>query len=643
MTSKNAEADSSGGLELAKGVEGRFGVLPNFFRLAPETPGITEKLWGFAQAAYLDNPLPSLFKERLFVHLSRFCAARYCIARHAGFLVGLGRPAGDMCTRAQSIEEIVELLQRPFPYGRELELRLSLCSTCPAPLVEMPSVDSQMEEAIFALAGHVFLQTPHAPACLDALERLLGTVRLQYLLLLLAFVRAAHYWTKVHPEIEFEDDIKQLLATHEALANCILNDQEARLDRVSQSLLDELPLLRLKADKAIALLAAIVDSSDDAIVSKSLDGIITSWNAGAERLFGYTPNEAIGQHVSLIIPVDRRHEETVILERLRRGERIDHFDTVRVRKDGTTLDISLTISPVRDSAGKIVGASKIARDFTQRKQVERALHESEARFRLLSDALDTQVQFRTQELQRRNAEILRQSERLQDLSGRLLRMQDDERRHIARELHDSAGQTLAALAMNLARLVEDAPLNPAQLAEDVKDAQDLVQHLTQELRTTSYLLHPPLLDENGLSSALRWYVQGLVERSGLDIDLNIPDNFERLIPEMELVMFRLVQECLTNVHRHSGSKTALIRVVRKADKIHLEVQDHGRGMSKERFAEVQSHATGVGIRGMRERVRQIHGELTIESNALGTRISATFPARMPSAKGQDEIPQFGIA
>ena len=222
-------------------------------------------------------------------------------------------------------------------------------------------------------------------------------------------------------------------------------------------------------------------------------------------------------------------------------------------------------------------------------------------------------------------------------------MQDEERRHIARELHDSAGQTLAALAMNLARLAEDAKRDPAQLAKDVKDAQDLVQHLTQELRTTSYLLHPPLLDENGLSSALRWYVQGLVERSGLDIDLNIPENFERLLPEMELVMFRLVQECLTNIHRHSGSKTAIIRVVREADKIHLEVQDHGRGMSKERLAEVQSHGTGVGIRGMRERVRQIHGELTIESNALGTRISATFPARMPSAKGQDEIPQFGIA
>src|SRR4029077_11649389 len=149
--------------------------------------------------------------------------------------------------------------------------------------------------------------------------------RLQYLLLFLAFVRAAPYWTKVHPEIEYEDDIKHLLATHEALANCILSDPEANLDNIVQSLLDELPALRLKADKAIGLLAAIVDSSDDAIISKTLDGVITSWNAGAERLFGYTAKEAIGQPISMIIPADRREEETTILARLRQGVRIDHF------------------------------------------------------------------------------------------------------------------------------------------------------------------------------------------------------------------------------------------------------------------------------------------------------------------------------
>jgi len=604
------------GSDLENRVQERFGILPNFFRLAPETPEITEKLWGFAEAAYLDNPLPSVFKERLFVHLSRFCAVRYCIARHAGFLMGLGRPAGDPTVRTQSVADVVRLLRRPFPRGQELQSCLSLCAANPAPIVEMPMADTEMEDAIFVLAGYVFLKTSDYLVCLDALARLLGPVHLQYTLLLLAFVRAAHYWTETHPQIALEGDIDKLLATHEALANCILNDPEAR-DSVSQSLLDELPALRLKADRAIGLLAAIVDSSDDAIVSKTLEGIISSWNAGAERLFGYTASEAVGQHISLIIPIDRRDEETVIIERIKRGERIEHFDTVRVRKGNTPLNISLTISPVRDASGKIIGASKIGRDITQRKRIERELRDSEERSRTLADALDTQVQFRTRELEMKNSQ-------LRELSGLLLESQDAERRHIARELHDSAGQTLTALDLQIARISEDAKNDPV-LAEDVRNPEELVQHLARELRTTSYLLHPPLLDETGISSALNWYVQGLEERSSLQIDLQVPDNFGRLPSEMELVIFRLVQECLTNIHRHSGSKIALIRVEREENSIHVKVEDQGRGMSPERLAAIQSQGTGVGIRGMHERVRHLRGDLVIESNGSGTKVYATLP------------------
>jgi PAS domain S-box-containing protein len=643
MASNNAQSTGTTAAELQRLVEERFGVLPNFFRLAPETPEITEKLWGFAGAAYLDNPLPSVFKERLFVQLSRFCAVRYCIARHTGFLIGLGRPAGDTDARAESAADVVKLLRRPLPRGSELESLLSFFSKCPAPLIEMPTADTQMEEGLFSLASHVFLQTAEAPECLDALERLLGTVRLQYLLLFLTFVRAAHYWTRVHPEIQFEDDIKQLLATHEALASCIADDQEACSDNITQSILDELPALRLKADRATGLLASIVDSSEDAIISKTLQGVITSWNAAAERLFGYTANEAIGQPITMIIPSDRHDEEATILARLREGERINHFDTVRLRKDGTALDISLSISPVRDPAGKIIGASKIAHDITGRKRIERELHESEQRFRALADALETQVQFRTQELRRRNAEILQQSDQLRDLSGRLMFAQDQERRRIARELHDSAGQNLAALGMNLARIENDAKRDPARLSKSIKDAQDLIQDLTREIRTTSYLLHPPMLDDSGLSFALRWYIDGLAERSGLTIALNVPDNLERFAPEIELAIFRLVQECLTNIHRHSGSKTAVIRITREPDKICVVVQDHGRGISQERLAEVQSQGVGVGIRGMRERVRQSRGELTIDSNALGTKITAIFEVKTRAAKEQGAISRHSTA
>ena len=610
--------------EMRKRVEERFGVLPNFFRLAPETPEITEKMWGFAQAAYLDNPLPSLFKERLFVHLSRFCAVRYCIARHVGFLIGLGRPSGDSQARVHRVEEVVRLLQRRLPRGSELELRLSLCANIPSPLVEIPFADSQVEDALFAFASHVFLQTADADVCLDVLGRLLGPVRFQYLTLFLTFVRAAHYWTKIHPELELEEDIKHLLATHEVLAACILNDPEAISDGVSRSLLDELPALRQKADKAIGLLAAIVDFSDDAIVSESLDGVITSWNRGAEKLFGYTAEEAVGQHISLVIPANRKDVEAAILERIARGERLEHFDAVRVRKGGTTVEVSLTVSPVRDAAGKIIGASKIARDITERKRVERALHESEERLSALADALETQVEFRTRELQRQNTEVLQQSETLRNLSARLMETQDEERRHIARELHDSAGQTLSVLSITLARLAKSASGDPA-LAKDVEEAEDLLQHLTHEIRTTSYLLHPPLLEENGLSSALSWYVQGLKERSGLAIELSVPKIFERLPGEIELVIFRLVQECLTNIHRHSGSKTAVIKVAHTTGKIHVEVRDQGKGMSPEKLIEIQSQGTGVGIRGMRERVRHVHGELTIESSESGTNVIAAIP------------------
>ena len=342
----------------------------------PRTREITANLWGFARFAYLDSPLPSLFKERLFVYLSRFCEVRYCIVRHLGFLVGLGRPSGDEHSVVQTVEEALRLLRRRLARGKDAEPHISRCAAVDAPLAELPPPDSELEESIFTCAAHAFLQTPDAPQCLAALKRAFGEARFEHLMVFLAFVRTAHYWTQIHPELTFEEDVEQLMSAHAALAECLLKDPEADSRDTSQKLIGELEVLlreRNTADKA--RLAAIVDSSDDAIVSKTLEGIVTTWNRGAEKLFGYAAAEAIGKHISLIIPEDRISEEDYVIGKVRGGESVDHFETVRRTKDGRSIDISLSVSPIRDSLGRIIGASKIARDITERKHAEQAVHE----------------------------------------------------------------------------------------------------------------------------------------------------------------------------------------------------------------------------------------------------------------------------
>jgi PAS domain S-box-containing protein len=227
--------------------------------------------------------------------------------------------------------------------------------------------------------------------------------------------------------------------------------------------------------------------------------------------------------------------------------------------------------------------------------------------------------------------------RIADDMTRLMKTQDEERRRIARELHDSAGQTLAVLGINLAQLVDRAKSLAPELAKEGKEIEAIVQQLSREIRTTSYLLHPPLLDESGLASALSWYVEGLAERSQIAVTLDVAANLGRLPGDMELAIFRVVQECLTNIHRHSGSKTAVIRVSRTGETVRTEVRDQGKGISPERLLEIQSQGSGVGIRGIRERIRHFHGEMKIESSGSGTSVIVIIP--MPrEARSADSEP-----
>jgi len=244
--------------------------------------------------------------------------------------------------------------------------------------------------------------------------------------------------------------------------------------------------------------------------------------------------------------------------------------------------------------------------------------------------LELQVRERTSQLDLANSN-------LRDLSARLLQMQDEERRRIARELHDSVGQLLVGLSLNMSTVrAEIERLTKA--AAVLSDSENLIQEMSKEVRTISHLLHPPLLDEAGLASAIRWYIDGFAQRSHIKVELDCPDDFGRLPRDVETAMFRIVQESLTNIHRHSGSLVAQIRCRRIHERVLVEVQDHGTGIPQEKIAMLASVGTpGVGIRGMRERVRQLGGDLEITSDSKDTTVAARLPVPdSPHANSPDQ-------
>lgn len=242
-----------------------------------------------------------------------------------------------------------------------------------------------------------------------------------------------------------------------------------------------------------------------------------------------------------------------------------------------------------------------------------------------NEELENKVAERTAALEAEVFDRQRAESGLRALTGRLLQTQDEERRHMARELHDHAGQTLVALSLCLHQLQQTAQGKDTEITRLAGEGQQLSDELSKEIRTLSYLLHPPLLDEAGLFSALGWYVDGFSKRSGIHVDLSLPQNLGRLPRDLEMVVFRIVQESLTNVHRHSGSEWAKIFLTRAERSVEFEISDGGGGISAERQSELRSARSGVGVRGMEERVRQFGGTLEIVSDGGGTRVVVRMP------------------
>ncbi len=248
------------------------------------------------------------------------------------------------------------------------------------------------------------------------------------------------------------------------------------------------------------------------------------------------------------------------------------------------------------------------------------------------EQLEQRVRERTVELSNALAKVEREvsvrqetEEQLRRLSVHLMTIQDEERRRMARDLHDTAGQTLAAIKMSLAMLRQEESSVP-QIDGLMDDLSALTDEALKEIRTTSYLLHPPLLDEAGFGSAARWFVEGFTKRSGIQVSCEMPERVERLPEAVELALFRVLQESLTNIHRHSGATAAAVRFVRDDARIELQVSDNGHGLSAQQLQRVRESdsGTGVGIAGMRERLRGLGGQLMVESDETGMTIAVTL-------------------
>lgn len=351
--------------------------------------------------------------------------------------------------------------------------------------------------------------------------------------------------------------------------------------------LEQLRRINEELEQQASYLKALVENSPLAVVALDNQHRIKMCNTSFQRLFQYGQEELVGRPLDDLIAIPGRESDSVELtQRVLAGEST-YAETRRRRRDGTFVDVEIYGVPLLVH-GQQVGVYGLYHDISERKKAEKLLRE---------------------------------------LSGRLLRIQDAERRRIARELHDTTGQNLAALSMHLSITSKHAGMLDPRAQRALSESLSLAEQCGREIRTVSYLLHPPLIDDVGLIPALRWYASGFSERSGMQVNLSVKPADVRLPRDVEMTIFRIVQECLTNVHRHSGSHVAQIEILAEDTKVSFSVNDRGHGIPAPVLEKIRRRTArfGVGIAGMRERAEQLGGQLVVSSDYWGTTVHASLP------------------
>ena len=355
----------------------------------------------------------------------------------------------------------------------------------------------------------------------------------------------------------------------------VISEREHLQERVEERTQE----LEQKTDQ-LANQAKLLDLANDAILVRNVEGAIAYWSKGAERLYGWTNQEALASTVQDLCRTEFPTDLSSILA-------LDSWEGElhQKRRDGSRITVASRWTMLRDGQGHPMGWLEINTDITARQRAELAAR---------------------------------------SLSKRMLSLEADERRRIARELHDSLGQYLTSLKINLDLLSRAA--NENKKATLLSECLQMAEQCLKETRTISHLLHPPLLDEAGLESAIRWYVDGFGQRSGIEVNLDVPPAFGRLRRDIETALFRVVQEALTNVHRHSGGSAVNICFDVDAESVWLEIEDNGKGIPEERLHAIHSgSAVGIGLLGMRERLLELGGTLKIESSKAGTLLKISVP------------------
>jgi two-component system, NarL family, sensor kinase len=398
-------------------------------------------------------------------------------------------------------------------------------------------------------------------------------------------------------------------------------DLKARVEELEETLrairmgeVDAVLVSSAQGDQVFTLQGAehpyrlLVETIEEGAATLSDDGTVLYSNKSFAAFFGVALEKFIGTPLqNFLSGNDAEFLKTLIMGAKLASTRGE----IRLQgKNGKPRTVRLTLSPNRELGLEAICA--VATELTEIVDANQALRVTETSLR--------------------------------QLSARLLQLQDEERRRIARDLHDITGQKIAVLSMSLDRLARLTEQRKPEAKDSIKESREIVSQIGEEIRTLSYILHPPLLDECGLASAVHWYAEGFQKRSSIKLEVEVDADLPRLPADAETTLFRVVQESLTNVHRYSGSSSAKIRISKSSGEVLLEVIDYGHGIkSGTARAKLDGPAPlGVGIPGMRERLHQLGGELSVDFGTSGTRVSATLPIRK-SADGESDESQSSLS